>query len=291
MPRDHGLGNRNAIRGVPSFIRSDNGPEFIARRVRQFLNSIDVGTSYIEPGSPWQNGYVESFNNRFRDECLNCEEFTTVQEARVIIEHWRQTYNHRRPHSSLDGLTPAAQRRRTNYPTQFFISVYQRMGSLHCNIEISYLNLGRLNVHWEIGHSMREQDVKLVLQKASEKYPAAKCRSISDNEPQFIAKEFKSFLRIFGLSHARNSPYDPQSNGKLERGHGSLSPQMVEEATRRVTDYVQHYKEVRLHSAIGYVTPADKLAGRADAIQTACVTDGWEIPANVGQKSKQIVAA
>ena len=97
-----------AIRGVPSFIRSDNGPEFIARRVRQFLDSIDVGTSYIEPGSPWQNGYVESFNSRFRDECLNCEEFTTVQEARVIIEHWRQSYNHRRPHSSLDGLTPAA---------------------------------------------------------------------------------------------------------------------------------------------------------------------------------------
>ncbi len=97
-----------AIRGVPSFIRSDNGPEFIARRVRKFLGSIDVGTSYIEPGSPWQNGYVESFNSRFRDECLSCEEFTTVQEARVIIEHWRQSYNHRRPHGSLDGLTPAA---------------------------------------------------------------------------------------------------------------------------------------------------------------------------------------
>jgi transposase InsO family protein len=96
------------IRGIPAFIRSDNGPEFIARRVRSFLDSIDVGTSYIEPGSPWQNGFVESFNSKFRDECLGCEEFTTVQEARVLIEHWRQTYNHRRPHSSLDGLTPAA---------------------------------------------------------------------------------------------------------------------------------------------------------------------------------------
>ena len=94
--------------GAPRFIRSDNGPEFIARRVREFLDSIDVGTSYIEPGSPWQNGYVESFNSKFRDECLNCEEFPTVQEARVMIEQWRQSYNHRRPHSSLDGLTPAA---------------------------------------------------------------------------------------------------------------------------------------------------------------------------------------
>ena len=97
-----------AIRGVPKFIRSDNGPEFISRRVRDFLAAIDVGTCFIEPGSPWQNGYVESFNARLRDECLNCEEFTTVQEARVVIEHWRQSYNHRRPHSSLEGLTPAA---------------------------------------------------------------------------------------------------------------------------------------------------------------------------------------
>lgn len=97
-----------AVRGVPSFIRSDNGPEFISRRVRKFLEVIDVGTSYIEPGSPWQNGYVESFNSRFRDECLACEEFTSVQEARSIIEHWMQTYNHRRPHGSLGGLSPAA---------------------------------------------------------------------------------------------------------------------------------------------------------------------------------------
>ena len=97
-----------AIRGVPSFIRSDNGPEFISRRVRDFLSAVDVGSYFIEPGSPWQNGYVESFNARLRDECLGCEEFTTVQEARVVIEHWRQSYNHRRPHSSLDGLTPAA---------------------------------------------------------------------------------------------------------------------------------------------------------------------------------------
>ena len=97
-----------AIRGVPSFVRSDNGPEFTSRRVRGFLSLIDVGASYIEPGSPWQNGFVESFNSRFRDECLNVEEFTTVQEAQSIIERWRDTYNHRRPHGSLGGLTPAA---------------------------------------------------------------------------------------------------------------------------------------------------------------------------------------
>ena len=96
-----------AGRGVPKFIRSDNGPEFISRGVRQFLRNIDVGTSSIEPGSPWQNGYVESFNSRFRDECLAGEEFTTVAEARAVIERWRHTYNHRRPHGSLGGLTPS----------------------------------------------------------------------------------------------------------------------------------------------------------------------------------------
>ena len=97
-----------AIRGVPKLLRSDNGPEFISRRVRNFLESIDVGTSYIEPDSPWQNDFVESFNRRFRDERLNGKEFATVKEARVVIEHWRQTYNHRRTHGSLDGLTHAA---------------------------------------------------------------------------------------------------------------------------------------------------------------------------------------
>lgn len=96
-----------AIRGRPQFIRSDNGPEFVSKRVREFLTLIDVGTSYIEPGSPWENAYVESFHSRFRDECLACEAFATLAEAQVVIESWRQTYNHRRPHSGLGGLTPA----------------------------------------------------------------------------------------------------------------------------------------------------------------------------------------
>ena len=96
-----------AIRGVPAFIRSDNGPEFISKRVRTFLSRIEVGTSFIEPGSPWENGYVESFHSRFRDECLSCEAFSSLAEARHVIGQWQSNYNHRRPHSSLDGLTPA----------------------------------------------------------------------------------------------------------------------------------------------------------------------------------------
>lgn len=96
-----------AIRGVPEFIRSDNGPEFIATSLRKFLERVDVGTSYIEPGSPWENGFVESFHSRLRDECLSCEEFTTLHEATVVITDWRMMYNQRRPHSSLGGMTPA----------------------------------------------------------------------------------------------------------------------------------------------------------------------------------------
>ena len=87
--------------------RSDSGSEVTSRRFRAFLERIDVGTSLIDPGSPWANGYVESFHSRFRDECLSCEEFTTLYEAQEIIGRWRSTYNHRRPHSSLCGLNPA----------------------------------------------------------------------------------------------------------------------------------------------------------------------------------------
>ncbi len=158
----------------------------------------------------------------------------------------------------------------------------------HWHIDISYLNLGgtfyflisvldgfsRFIVHWEIREKMEEKDVEMVLQRALEKTPGARPRIISDNGPQFIAKDFKVFMRIFGLSHVRTSPYYPQSNGKLERWHGSLKqecirpscPQTIEEAEKRVRDYVQHYNEVRLHSAIDYVTPADKLYGKAKAI-------------------------
>jgi len=96
------------IRGAPKFIRSDNGPEFIAKAIREWLKDSNVGTLFIEPGSPWENAYSESFNGKFRDEFLNREMFTSLREARLITEDYRLEYNHRRPHSSLDYTTPAA---------------------------------------------------------------------------------------------------------------------------------------------------------------------------------------
>ena len=96
-----------AVRGTPQHIRSDNGPEFTSAKVREWLARVGVRTLFIEPGSPWENGYVESFNGKLRDELLNCEVFDTLLEAKVLIERWRRDYNTIRPHSSLGYRAPA----------------------------------------------------------------------------------------------------------------------------------------------------------------------------------------
>jgi transposase InsO family protein len=153
----------------------------------------------------------------------------------------------------------------------------------HWHVDVSYLNLGgtfyylcsildgysRLIVHWEIRQSMTERDVETIVQRALERFPDERPRIISDNGPQFIAKDFKEFIRLTGVTHVRTSPYYPQSNGKLERWHGTLkgerfrlaAPSDVETARSVVAAFVAHYNDVRLHSALGYITPADKLAG------------------------------
>jgi len=161
----------------------------------------------------------------------------------------------------------------------------------HWHVDVSYLNISgtfyylcslldgcsRYVVHWEIRESMREADVEIIVQRAREKFPGVYPRIISDNGPQFIARDFKEFIRICGMSHVTTSPYYPQSNGKLERWHRSVKseclrpgvPLNLEDARRLVEAYVTHYNEVRLHSAIGYVAPRDKLEGREREIFTA----------------------
>ena len=95
------------FRGIPQHLRSDNGPEFTAKAIRSWLNRLGVKTLYIEPGSPWENGYIESFNGKLRDELLDREIFTTLEEARVLIEQWRKEYNQIRPHSAKNYRPPA----------------------------------------------------------------------------------------------------------------------------------------------------------------------------------------
>lgn len=158
----------------------------------------------------------------------------------------------------------------------------------HWHIDIAYLNIcgtfyylcsildgySRSIVHWEIREAMTEADVEIVLQRGRERFPEARPRIISDNGPQFIARDFKEFIRIAGMTHVRTSPYYPQSNGKMERWHRTLkattirpkAPSSLNEARRVVATFVEHYNTVRLHSALGYVTPADKLAGREQQI-------------------------
>jgi transposase InsO family protein len=156
------------------------------------------------------------------------------------------------------------------------------------HVDVSYLNIAgtfyflcsildgcsRFIVHWEIRDKMEETDVETIIQRAREKFPGVTPRIISDNGPQFIAKDFKEFIRLCGMTHVKTSPYYPQSNGKIERWHKTLkgdcirvlTPLSLDDARRIVTDYVAHYNQVRLHSAIGYVTPQDKLAGREQEI-------------------------
>jgi putative transposase len=196
--------------------------------------------------------------------------------------------------SSVYRVLKAAGRigRSTNRPSKKGSGFHQpKKPHEHWHLDISYVNLhgtfyylttvldgySRYIVHWEIRRSMTEQDELVVLQRAKEKYPNETPRIITDNGSQFLAKDFKEFIRLCGMTHVRTSPYYPQSNGKLERFHGSIkgeclrpgTPISLDDALRIVGRYVEHYNQVRLHSAIGYVAPADKLAGRESTIFAA----------------------
>lgn len=158
----------------------------------------------------------------------------------------------------------------------------------HWHVDIAHINIcgtfyylcgvldgySRYVVHWEIRECMTEMDVETILQRASEKFPHAQPRIISDNGPQFVAKDFKHFIRLAGMTHVRTRPYYPQSNGKYERWNGTVqqecvrpkAPGTIDEAQEIVSEYIKHYNTERLHSGIAYIAPLDKLEGRADAI-------------------------
>ena len=172
--------------------------------------------------------------------------------------------------------------RKPSQKGQGFVQALSAHG--HWHLDIAYVNIAgtfyflasildgysRFIVHWEIREKMEEVDVEAILQRAREKYPTAKPRIITDNGPQFIAKDFKQFIRISGMTHVKTSPYYPQSNGKLERYHRTIksdclrpgTPLSLEDARRIVGRFVDHYNNERLHSALKYITPRDKLEGR-----------------------------
>ena len=153
----------------------------------------------------------------------------------------------------------------------------------HWHIDVSYVNIcgtfyylcsildgcSRYIVHWELRESMTEAAIEIIIQRARERFPGASPRIISDNGPQFIAKDFKEFIRIAGMTHVRTSPYYPQSNGKIERWHKTIKTECIrpgvllslEDAREVIAGYIEHYNTIRLHSSIGYVTPETKLNG------------------------------
>lgn len=160
----------------------------------------------------------------------------------------------------------------------------------HWHIDVSYINIrgtfyylcalldgySRYIAHWEIRESMKEAEIEIIIERAKERFPGERPRIISDNGPQFISNDFKEYIRISGMTHVKTSPFYPQSNGKLERWHKTVKkegirpgcPLNVDDARRIVGEYVTYYNTKRLHSAIGYVAPLDKLDGREGAIFT-----------------------
>jgi len=161
----------------------------------------------------------------------------------------------------------------------------------HWHVDITYINIcgtffylcgildgySRYIIHWEIREAMTERDVETIIQRGREKFPDAYPRIISDNGPQFIARDFKEYIQLCGMTHVRISPHYPQSNGKYERFNESLraeglrpgTPLSLEDAIRIVGRYIEYYNTIRLHSAIQYIAPKDKLEGRAEAILMA----------------------
>jgi len=158
----------------------------------------------------------------------------------------------------------------------------------HWHVDVCYINIqgtfyylcaildgySRYIVHWEIRESMKESEIEIIIERARERFPGERPRVISDNGPQFISNDFKEYIRISGMTHVKTSPFYPQSNGKLERWHKTVKkegirpgcPVNVDDARRIVREYVSYYNTKRLHCAIGYIAPEDKLKGCEETI-------------------------
>jgi putative transposase len=223
----------------------------------------------------WEKRAIVDYHDRHPREGYRCLSFMMLDEDVVAVS----------PSSVYRVLKNAGRLDRRRWtPSKKGTGFVQPVGPhKHWHLDISYVNLAgtfyflislldgysRYIVHWELRENMKEFDTEVVVQRALEKYPGEHPRIITDNGPQFVSRDFKQFIRLMGLTHVRTSPYYPQSNGKLERWHGSIKrecirpacPGSLEEALRLVASYVDSYNHVRLHSTLGYITPADKLNG------------------------------
>lgn len=229
---------------------------------------------------PWEREAIIAFHGRFPLEGYRRLTFMML-DADIVAVSPTTTYRVLRAAGVLDPWNRKPSRKGSGFAQP--LAPHE-----HWHTDVSYINVGgtfyylcsildgcsRAIVHHEMRESMTEADVEIVIQRALERFPDVRPRVISDNGPQFIARDFKEFVRLCGLTHVRTSPYYPQSNGKIERWHKSLkedcirpgTPLDIDQARRLIARYVEHYNTVRLHSAIGYVTPQDKLLGNEKAI-------------------------
>lgn len=229
---------------------------------------------------PWEREAILRFHDRYPLEGYRRLSFMML-DRKVVAVSPSTTYRVLKSAGRIQGWNQKPSKKGTGF-------VQPLRPHEHWHVDVSYINIAgtffylcsvldgcsRFIVHYELRQSMTEADVEIVLQRAIEKFPQAKPRIISDNGPQFIAKDFKEFVRLSGLTHVRTSPHYPQSNGKIERWHRSLkadcirpgTPLDLPQAQRLLAGFIEHYNTVRLHSAIGYLTPQDKLLGREKAI-------------------------
>lgn len=229
---------------------------------------------------PWEKAAILEFERQYPLEGYRRLAFMML-DADVVAVSPSSVYRVLKQAGRLEGWNRKPSRKGTGF-------AHPLRPHEHWHVDVSYINVcgtfyylcslldgySRYIVHWEIRERMTEADIEVILQRARERFPETHPRIISDNGPQFMARDFKEFIRICGMTHVRTSPYYPQSNGKLERWHKSLksecirpgTPLSLEDARRLVAGYVEHYNTIRLHSAIGYIAPADKLAGRESTI-------------------------
>ena len=230
--------------------------------------------------APWERDAIVRFHEAHPLEGYRRLTFLML-DADVVAVSPASVYRVLRAAGRLDRWQPGASRKGDGF-------VQPQQAHEHWHVDITDVNIAgtfsylcavldgasRFIVHWDLRASMTSWEVEVVLERAKARFPAARPRIISDNGPQFLARDFKEFIRLSGMTHVRTSPYYPQSNGKLERWHQTLkvtairpkAPGTLAEAHRVVAGFVEQYNHHRLHSALGFVTPADWLAGRAPAI-------------------------
>jgi transposase InsO family protein len=219
----------------------------------------------------WERQAIIDFHDRHPLEGYRRLTFMML-DANVVAVSPSTTYRVLRAAGRLERWNQTPSRKGTGFVQPLAPHDHWHIDVAHLNVAGTFYYLctildgySRAVVHWELREAMREVDIEIVVQRAREKVPGARSRIISDNGPQFIARDFKTFLRIAGMTHVRTSPYYPQSNGKLERYHRTIkatairprAPATLDEARRVVSAFVLHYNGDRLHSAIGFVTPAD----------------------------------